>query len=58
MLTVGYLFSFLGPFIGGWLWDMTHVPPIAFLPLALASGIVLMLGVLLPIERPAASQNL
>ncbi|GHO49941.1 CynX/NimT family MFS transporter [Ktedonospora formicarum] len=51
MLTVGYLFSFLGSFIGGWLWDMVHIPAIAFLPLALASGVILVLGVLLPIQR-------
>ncbi|GHO81900.1 MFS transporter [Ktedonobacter sp. SOSP1-85] len=54
MLTVGYLFSFLGSFIGGWLWDMVHIPAIAFLPLALASGVVLVLGVLLPIQQPPA----
>ncbi|HEY4383920.1 MAG TPA: MFS transporter, partial [Ktedonobacteraceae bacterium] len=51
MLTVGYLFSFLGPFIGGWLWDITHIPAIVFLPLTLASGIVLILGLLLPLHR-------
>ncbi|GLV53391.1 MFS transporter [Dictyobacter sp. S3.2.2.5] len=50
MLTVGYLFSFLGPFIGGWLWDITYVPIIAFLPLALAAGIILTFGLLLPIR--------
>ena len=55
MLTTGYLFSFLGPFIGGWLWDMIHVPAIAFLPLALASGIILILGILLPIHKSAAT---
>jgi CP family cyanate transporter-like MFS transporter len=58
MLTVGYLFSFLGPFIGGWLWDMTSVPAIAFLPLALASAIVLILGMLLPIHRPDQKSNM
>ena len=58
MLSVGYLFSFLGPFVGGWLWDITHAPALAFFPLAFASGIVLLLGVLLPIQRPASVQNL
>lgn len=55
MLTVGYLFSFLGPFIGGWLWDITYVPAIAFLPLALASGIILTLGLLLPRHMSATT---
>ncbi|GHO63696.1 hypothetical protein KSC_025880 [Ktedonobacter sp. SOSP1-52] len=58
MLTVGYLFSFLGPFIGGWLWDLTHVPAMAFLSSALASGIVLILSVLLPIRPSAAVKHL
>lgn len=58
VLTVGYLFSFLGPFIGGWLWDLINIPAIAFLPLALASGIVLLLSVLLPIRPSVAAQNL
>jgi CP family cyanate transporter-like MFS transporter len=57
MLTVGYLFSFLGPFIGGWLWDMTHIPAITFIPLVFAAGIILILGILLPIQRYAATQN-
>ncbi|HTK06628.1 MAG TPA: MFS transporter [Ktedonobacteraceae bacterium] len=58
MLTVGYLFAFLGPFIGGWLWDITHIPAIAFLPLALAAGVVLMLGLLLPRRGLAVPQSL
>ena len=58
MLTVGYIFSFLGPFIGGWLWDITHIPAIAFLPLVFASVVVLVLGVLLPIQRRTATQDL
>jgi hypothetical protein len=35
-----------------------QLPSIAFLPIALASGIVLILGVLLPIRPSAAAQNL
>ncbi|QBD80189.1 MFS transporter [Ktedonosporobacter rubrisoli] len=58
MLTVGYLFSFLGPFIGGWLWDLTHVPAMAFLSSILAAGIVVMLGSLLPIRPSAAAEQL
>ncbi len=46
LLTVGYLFSFLGPFLGGWLWDRVHVPALAFLPLMFAAGLVLMLSLL------------
>lgn len=51
MLTVGYFFSFLGPFIGGWLWDMLHIPAIVFLPLVCAAGIVLLLSLLLPLQE-------
>ena len=51
MLTIGYLFSFLGPFAGGWLQDITHIPAIAFLPIAFASGLSLVLGVLLPMQK-------
>jgi CP family cyanate transporter-like MFS transporter len=54
MLTVGYLFAFLGPFAGGWLWDMTQIPAIAFLPLLIGASVVLALGILLPLQRPVA----
>lgn len=51
MLTIGYIFSFFGPFIGGWFHDLTHIPAIVFLPMLLASGLVLVLGTLLPIHK-------
>ncbi|GCE27340.1 MFS transporter [Dictyobacter alpinus] len=57
MLMVGYLFSFLGPFIGGWLWDLTSVPAIVFLPLAFAATVIIFLGLLLPLHTHIAAQN-
>ncbi len=53
MLTIGYIFSFFGPFIGGWFHDLTHIPAIVFLPMAFASALVLVLGAVLPIHKHA-----
>ncbi|QBD77072.1 MFS transporter [Ktedonosporobacter rubrisoli] len=55
MLTMGYIFSFLGPFLGGWLWDITHVPAVAFLPVAFAALLLLTLGIVLPLHKHMAS---
>jgi CP family cyanate transporter-like MFS transporter len=51
MLALGYTISFVGPFIGGWLWDRLHIPAIAFLPLALASILIPILALILPVQR-------
>lgn len=53
MLTIGYIFSFFGPFIGGWLHDLTHIPAIVFLPMVFASGLVLVLSATLPLHKQA-----
>jgi MFS transporter, CP family, cyanate transporter len=47
-LTLSYGVAFVGPLLGGGLWDLFSVPALAFLPV-LAAGITLMtLGSLLP----------
>jgi MFS transporter, CP family, cyanate transporter len=57
MLAVGYIFSFFGPFIGGWFHDLTHIPAIVFLPMAFASGLVLVLAALLPFHKHATQDE-
>jgi CP family cyanate transporter-like MFS transporter len=43
-----YCVAFVGPFIGGQLWDIFHRPAVAFLPVAVASITLMVLGALLP----------
>ena len=43
-----YGVAFVGPFIGGELWDLLHLPAVAFVPVALASLTLILLGTLLP----------
>ena len=43
-----YCVAFVGPFIGGQLWDLFQLPAIAFLPVAVASITLMLLGALLP----------
>src|SRR6266568_890047 len=47
-LSLTYGVAFEGPFIGGALWDLLHVPAVAFLPVAMASVTLIILGALLP----------
>ncbi len=47
-LTVSYTAAFAGPFIGGALWDIFHLPALALLPVALAAASLLALPALLP----------
>lgn len=47
-LSLTYGVAFIGPLIGGRLWDMLHMPILAFLPVAVASVTLMLLGVLLP----------
>ncbi len=47
-LSLTYCVAFVGPFIGGALWDLLHVPAVAFLPVAMASVTLIILGALLP----------
>src|SRR6266852_5991096 len=50
MLAIGYTLSFIVPFVGGAIWDVTGSPATAFLPGAVGAAIVLALGAML---RPA-----
>lgn len=47
-LSLTYSVAFVGPFIGGALWDLLHVPAAAFLPVAMGSVTLIILGALLP----------
>lgn len=47
-ISLTYAVAFVGPLIGGQLWDIFHVPAVAFLPVALASILLIVLGALLP----------
>ncbi|GAC1302896.1 MAG: CynX/NimT family MFS transporter [Ktedonobacteraceae bacterium] len=47
-ISLTYAVAFVGPLIGGQLWDLFHLPAIAFLPVALASILLIVLGTLLP----------
>lgn len=47
-ISLTYAVAFVGPLIGGQLWDMLHLPVVAFLPVALASILLIILGALLP----------
>jgi MFS transporter, CP family, cyanate transporter len=59
-----YGVAFVGPFIGGELWDLFHLPAVAFVPVAAASVTLIILGSLLPsratfglIERPGKPEK-
>jgi len=47
-LSLTYGVAFVGPLLGGELWDLFHLPPLAFLPVAIASALLIILGALLP----------
>jgi MFS transporter, CP family, cyanate transporter len=44
MFTIGYTGSFLGTLAGGALWDDTHIPATAFIPVAVGALIVAIIG--------------
>lgn len=44
MFTIGYLTSFGGTLLGGVLWDATHAPPTAFVPVLAGAALVALLG--------------
>ncbi len=48
VLSLTYGVAFVGPLLGGALWDLFQLPPLAFLPVALASILLIVLGALLP----------
>jgi MFS transporter, CP family, cyanate transporter len=47
-ISLTYGVAFVGPLIGGELWDLFHLPPLAFLPVAAASIMLIILGAFLP----------
>lgn len=47
-ISLTYCVAFVGPLIGGKLWDIFHLPAVAFLPVAVASVMLVILGALLP----------
>lgn len=47
-LSIGYSMAFIGPFIGGGLWDLFNVPALAFAPVLVASVVLVVAGVMLP----------
>ena len=48
MLAIGYTASFIVPLIGGHVWDLTHNAAMAFIPVAVAAIVVLMMALTLP----------
>lgn len=51
-ISLGYSLAFVGPLLGGRLWDATQVPALAFLPVALAGALLIGLGLTLPASGP------
>jgi MFS transporter, CP family, cyanate transporter len=47
-LSLTYGVAFVGPFIGGALWDLFNLPALAFAPVVIASVMLIVLGALLP----------
>ncbi len=47
-LSLTYGVAFVGPFIGGALWDLFNLPALAFVPVVIASVMLILLGALLP----------
>jgi MFS transporter, CP family, cyanate transporter len=48
MFAIGYTASFVVPLIGGRVWDLTHSPAMAFIPVAIAAIVVLIMALTLP----------
>jgi CP family cyanate transporter-like MFS transporter len=46
--SLSYCVAFVGPFVGGGLWDIFYLPAMAFLPVAVAGITLVILGALLP----------
>lgn len=47
-LSIGYTTAFVGPFIGGGLWDLFGLPALVFVPVMLASALLIVLSMMLP----------
>lgn len=57
IFTVSYACAFAGPIIAGALWDISHVPAAAFVPVAAAGAVIALgsLGIEIGEVRPAAA---
>lgn len=47
-LSLNYCVAFVGPLLGGQLWDRLHIPALAFFPVLLASVSLIVLSLFLP----------
>lgn len=47
-LSLNYCVAFIGPLLGGQLWDRLHIPALAFFPVLLASISLIVLSLFLP----------
>lgn len=47
-ISLTYAVAFVGPFVGGVLWDLLHLPAAAFVPVIIASILLIVLGARLP----------
>ena len=47
-LSLNYCVAFVGPLLGGQLWDRLHIPALAFFPVLLASISLIVLSLFLP----------
>lgn len=47
-ISLTYGVAFIGPFIGGALWDLFNIPALAFVPVLVASVMLIILGAFLP----------
>ncbi|HLI05111.1 MAG TPA: MFS transporter [Ktedonobacteraceae bacterium] len=47
-VSLTYIIAFIGPYLGGQLWDLFHLPPLAFFPVAIAALVMIALGSMLP----------
>jgi CP family cyanate transporter-like MFS transporter len=52
IFTITYTCSFLGPLLGGAVWDATGRAALAFAPVGVASALILTLSLLLKLPRP------
>lgn len=67
-ISLTYAVAFVGPFVGGQLWDILHIPAMAFLPIGFASLMLIILGMLLPsrarfglepqVKQPASTSSI
>jgi CP family cyanate transporter-like MFS transporter len=56
-LSLGYTTAFLGPFVGGALWDLVGVPQLAFAPVAVAGVAMIVLAAALPSRQTFLSAH-